>query len=235
MLRFVRRIRIDNEFVANKITTYFEVKGIAIESTAPYHHYQNGVAERNFWTERERTAAMLRKTLLPQRIRNIIVDTADELLQASSAPEKLFSARVGDRFLIHVACFHASGHSLVASTSYFHVDLRAPSTRSAKHHYLLQDHRPNTVRTVQPSSSIHQPLEPLPSLYHRHQEPCCQLLGVPAVPRCFCKASRSCGTPQQAGSTTRTHRGHYPQGSPTQRLPYGLRRRVGYRTSNYHP
>ena len=86
----IRRVRIDNEFVGNRTEAYFNEKGIAKEPTAPYHHYQNGVAERNFRTERERTAAMIQETILPNRTRDIIIGIADELVQSSSSPEKLW-------------------------------------------------------------------------------------------------------------------------------------------------
>ena len=86
----VQRVRMDNEFVTNATETYFKEKGITIELVAPYHHYQNGVAERGFRTERERAAAMIQESILPNRIRQIILGSADELLQASTIPEKLW-------------------------------------------------------------------------------------------------------------------------------------------------
>ena len=87
----VKRVRTDNEFVNNRTEAYFEKKNIVKEPTALYHYYQNEMIERNFRTERERTIAMLRETLLSERIRNIITDTTDELLQSSFASEKLWS------------------------------------------------------------------------------------------------------------------------------------------------
>ena len=86
----IRRVRMDNEFNTNRTEAYFTEKGITMESTAAYAHHQNGVAERNFRTERERAAAMIQENLLPQRIRNIILGSADELLKSSTAPEKLW-------------------------------------------------------------------------------------------------------------------------------------------------
>nr|ANM86644.1 putative integrase [Cladonia uncialis subsp. uncialis]AUW30834.1 putative integrase - catalytic core [Cladonia uncialis subsp. uncialis] len=86
----VRRVRMDNEFFTNAIEAYFEERGIIMEPIAPHHHYQNGVAERGFRTERERAAAMIQESILPNRIRQIVLGSAEELLQASTIPEKLW-------------------------------------------------------------------------------------------------------------------------------------------------
>lgn len=87
----VRRIRMDNEFArTDELKAFLSANGITSEPAASYHHYQNGVAERNFRTQRERTAAMIQENNLPQRIRNIILGSADEILKSSTIPEKLW-------------------------------------------------------------------------------------------------------------------------------------------------
>lgn len=91
----IRNIRTDNEFVHDEIKAWCEARGIHIEFSAPYMPSQNGVAERQFRTERERAAAMLQEHILPQRVAQIIQGRADEMLRESTAPEKLWpEARV---------------------------------------------------------------------------------------------------------------------------------------------
>ena len=86
----IRRVRYDNEFNTTVLNTWFETQGISIEPAVPYAHHQNGVAERVFRTERERSAAMVQEHILPDRVYNIIEGNANELLRNSTIPENLW-------------------------------------------------------------------------------------------------------------------------------------------------
>ena len=86
----IRVIRGDNEMFENDTRKWCEQKGIQLEPTVPYAHHQNGVAERNFRTEREKTAAMLQEHTLPKRTARIIEGLRDDMLRNCTAPERLW-------------------------------------------------------------------------------------------------------------------------------------------------
>lgn len=86
----IRRIRADNEMFENDTKTWCEEKGVQIEPAVPYAHHQNGVAERNFRTERERTATMIQEHTLPKRTARIIEGLRDDMLRNCTAPERLW-------------------------------------------------------------------------------------------------------------------------------------------------
>ena len=86
----IRRIRTDNEFIHTEVKAFCAEKGITLEYTAPRSAFQNGVAERQFRTEREKTATMIQEHILPDRIAGIIRGHAEEMLRNSTAPEMLW-------------------------------------------------------------------------------------------------------------------------------------------------
>lgn len=86
----VRIIRGDNEMFENDTVKWCEQRGIQLEPAVPFAHHQNGVAERNFRTERERTAAMLQEHTLPKRTARIIEGLRDDMLRNCTAPERLW-------------------------------------------------------------------------------------------------------------------------------------------------
>lgn len=86
----IRRIRADNKLFENDTKKWYKERGVQIEPAVPYGHHQNGVAERNFRTERERTATMIQEHTLPKRTAKIIEGLRDDMLRNCTAPERLW-------------------------------------------------------------------------------------------------------------------------------------------------
>jgi hypothetical protein len=85
----IRRLRSDNEFVQNAITTVCQETGITHEVSVSYAHWQNGVAERVHRTVRDIAAAQIQDNNPTPRIA-IIAGRATELLRSATLPEGLW-------------------------------------------------------------------------------------------------------------------------------------------------
>ena len=87
--------RIDNE-IANTVEfkDHCLCKGITVESIVPHTHYQNGVAKCNICTLRERTAAIIQHTRLPDSIVQTFDARIQEFLRNSQVPERLWPEAV---------------------------------------------------------------------------------------------------------------------------------------------
>ena len=87
----IRRIWVDNEFPSYAAINDWATKhGISIEATTAYAHNQVGVAERNFRTIRERSAAMIQDVNMTMQLQSIIKNRTNELLHNTNLPEKLW-------------------------------------------------------------------------------------------------------------------------------------------------
>lgn len=84
----------DGEFTPGPIGRWLARKGVAIEDTQPYAHYQNGVAERPNRTIREKGAAMVQEDDIIQRIHDITVGKTQELMRETKRPEALWPEAV---------------------------------------------------------------------------------------------------------------------------------------------
>ncbi|KAG9512183.1 hypothetical protein KCU93_g10402, partial [Aureobasidium melanogenum] len=83
--------RLNNELPKyGKITRWIKKHGITIKPAIPYRHHMNGVAERGFRTERERSSAMMRETHLAGRVADIIGKRTQEALEHTTIPEELW-------------------------------------------------------------------------------------------------------------------------------------------------
>ena len=90
----IRNCRFDGEFDPGPIARWLERKGVALETTEPYRHYQNGPAERSNRTVRERSAAMIQEDNVIRRIHDITVGRTEEILRQAKRPEKLWPEAV---------------------------------------------------------------------------------------------------------------------------------------------
>lgn len=87
----VRRVRMDLEFARNGlIKAWCEKHSIEVQSTAPYQHNQNGVAERGHRTERDRAAAMLQEPSIAKRLSSHFSAKREQILRAVDIPDSLW-------------------------------------------------------------------------------------------------------------------------------------------------
>ena len=86
----VRNYRFDGEFDTSHIMTFLLQKGIGVELTNPYAHYQNGNAERANRTIRDKAAPMIQEQSITKKITNIIVNTGTEYLREARVPENMW-------------------------------------------------------------------------------------------------------------------------------------------------
>ena len=106
----VRRYRFDREiYNNNQVKAFCRRIGVSCEPSAAHHHWQNGVAERNMRTMREKTSAIIqdnalvgdttltgdaakaaaqhaRDKTISGRIRRIITERSDEMLRNTTLP-----------------------------------------------------------------------------------------------------------------------------------------------------
>jgi len=90
----IRAYRFNNEFVSNAMKDWTAKHGITQEPTAPYAHYQVGVAERTNRTHREAAAAIMQDAAVPQRLRRIFTEKGEESLRNTNLPAKLWPEAV---------------------------------------------------------------------------------------------------------------------------------------------
>ena len=53
-------MRCDNEFVTRSIQTYCTSKGITVENSVPYAHFDAGAIERSYCLMQERASAIIK-------------------------------------------------------------------------------------------------------------------------------------------------------------------------------
>jgi transposase InsO family protein len=85
-----RMYRLDGEFSRGPIGRWIESKGMTLEDTAPYEHYQNGVAERANRIIREKAAPMIQEATITKRITKIITEESIALMRSCELPENLW-------------------------------------------------------------------------------------------------------------------------------------------------
>jgi hypothetical protein len=86
----IRKYRCDNEFANGPVGAWCKKHHISLETSAPYAHHMNGVAERNMRTVREKAASMIQDTSISGQVSKIISEKSNELLRGSSIPAKLW-------------------------------------------------------------------------------------------------------------------------------------------------
>jgi len=89
----IRTYRLDNEFPSHgALRDWFRRHAISLETTVPYTHHMNGVAERGFRTDRERASAMLQEATdnISTRISQILGTRTEETLRGVSLSETLW-------------------------------------------------------------------------------------------------------------------------------------------------
>lgn len=91
----IRRYRFDQELYKNdKIKTWLRNIGVSPEPSSAYHHWQNGVAERNMRTMREKSSAMIQGNNVGGRIKKIIAKRSEEMMRETSLPAFLWPEAV---------------------------------------------------------------------------------------------------------------------------------------------
>ena len=89
----IRAYRLDNEFpLYGELRDWFQRHAISLESSVPYTHHMNGVAERGFRTDRERASAMLQEATssISSTISKILGTRTEEVMRNVSLPETLW-------------------------------------------------------------------------------------------------------------------------------------------------
>ena len=90
----IRQYRMDGEFSRGPINDFCTRKGIGVEATKPYQHYQNGQAERVNRTIREKAAPMMQEPNITGQITRIITQHGKEIMRETNLPEKLWPEAV---------------------------------------------------------------------------------------------------------------------------------------------
>ena len=90
----VKRIRIDNEFLTNKIKFWTQKNDIELEFSAFYAHNQVDTIERINKTMRKKASAMIQNLNMFDRIINIITTRATEMLRFTTISEFLWSETI---------------------------------------------------------------------------------------------------------------------------------------------
>lgn len=86
----ILRYRTDNQFSKGPWKKYCTKHGVENEPTAPYAHYQVGVAERTNRTLREKASAIVQETTINGQISRIIEENCSEQLRNTNMPEELW-------------------------------------------------------------------------------------------------------------------------------------------------
>ena len=86
----IRRVRFDNEFFKNSTTKWTTEKGINVKIIISYAHFQNGSAERNNRTVREKGSAMIQTESPSAQVMRLISEKGVEFLRGKEIPEKLW-------------------------------------------------------------------------------------------------------------------------------------------------
>jgi hypothetical protein len=86
----IRNYRMDGEFSRGPVGQYCVRKGLGVEATKPYQHYQAGPAERVNRIIREKAAPMMQEPNLTGQITKIITHKGNEMMRETRVPEKLW-------------------------------------------------------------------------------------------------------------------------------------------------
>jgi len=88
------RMRCDNEFVTRSIQTYCTSKGITVENSVPYAHFDAGAIERSHRSMRERASAMIEDFQPSSDMTKAIINRTEETLRNATLPDGLWTYAV---------------------------------------------------------------------------------------------------------------------------------------------
>lgn len=87
----IKAYRFDTDLAKRRqFANWARERGTEMEPIVPYQHYMNGVAERQFRTNRDRVAPMMQELSLPQSVQRAITGRMGELMRVTTAPEKFW-------------------------------------------------------------------------------------------------------------------------------------------------
>lgn len=90
----IRRHRFDNEFTNDDIVKFLKGEGTSIEPSVPYAHHQNGVAERNMRTMRDKAATAIQDLTIGKRNARLLTGNGEVAIRETTMPAMLWSEAV---------------------------------------------------------------------------------------------------------------------------------------------